>query len=157
MIGSSLVFSTVIALGLNLLFRIGVRRVLTINLEPADWKSEQVQEQLTRQGATWGARPDAMGDATWAICQVLEAVADNCWNAGTLKIEVAYDEFNLDVRMQYSGEVLEFPSQRPTQEEILASDDGVRRLAGYMLRNIADRMHSESQQGSAVLRFHFDH
>ena len=157
MVGSSLVFSTIIALSLNLVFRIGVRRVLTISLQPSDWKSEQVEEQLTRQGAVWGARPDAMNDASWAICQVLEAVADNCWNTGTLTIDVTYDEFNLDVRMRYSGEVLEFPSQRPTQDEILASDDGVRRLAGYMLRHIADRVHSESQQGSAVLRFHFDH
>jgi NCS2 family nucleobase:cation symporter-2 len=156
-IGSSLVFSTVIALALNLLFRLGVRRTLAIHLDPANWNTSQIDDLLRRQGATWGARGEIIGHASWAICQVVDAVAENCWRAGTLLIEVSFDEFNLDVRMSYEGELLEFPSQRPSEDEILSGDAGVRRLAGYMLRHIADRLRSEYQGGRAVLRFHFDH
>ena len=51
-IGSSLVFSTLIALVLNLLFRLGVRKTLTISLEPSKWNLSQVDDMLRKQGAT---------------------------------------------------------------------------------------------------------
>jgi xanthine permease XanP len=156
-IGSSLVFSTLIALVLNLLFRLGVRKTLTIHLETSNWNLSQVDDMLRKQGATWGARADVITHASWAICQVVEAVADNCWRAGPLAIEVCFDEFNLDVTMSYEGELLEFPEQRPSEDEIVHGDDGVRRLAGYMLRHIADRARSEMHGARALLKFHFDH
>ena len=157
MVGSSLVFSTVIALALNLLFRLGVRQTLTIKLEPSRWNTSQIDDMVRRQGAIWGARADVITHASWAICQVVDAVAENCWYAGTLAIEMSFDEFNLNVRMYYEGELLEFPAQRPTEDDILGGDDGVRRLAGYMLRHVADRVRSEIHNGRVVLRLHFDH
>ena len=57
----------------------------------------------------------------------------------------------------YQGELLEFPQQRPTAEEIINSDDGVRRLAGYLLRNVANKSRSEMRGGRPVLTFRFDH
>jgi xanthine permease XanP len=156
-IGSSLVFSTLIALGLNLLFRLGVRKTLTIHLETSNRNLSHVDDMLRKQGAAWGARADVITHASWAICQVIEAVADNCWRNGPLVIEICFDEFNLDVSMSYEGELLEFPEQRPSEDEIVHSDGGVRRLAGYMLRHIADRARSEMRGARAILKFHFDH
>jgi len=49
------------------------------------------------------------------------------------------------------------PSERPTVEEICESDDGALRLAGFMLRRIADRVRSEHVGKRAIVRFHFDH
>jgi NCS2 family nucleobase:cation symporter-2 len=156
-VGSALVFSTSIALALNLLFRLGVRRTITIDLDPAGWKPSDVEDVLIRQGGAWGARAEVINRASWAICQVLEAVAENCWRTGTLVVEVSFDEFSLDVMISYYGKLLEFPTQRPDEDEILSGDDGVRRLAGYMLRHAADRMRSELRYGRPVLMFHFDH
>jgi len=156
-IGSSLVFSTLIALILNLLFRIGVRKTLTMRLDPGKWDSSQIDEMLRKQGGVWGARADIINHASWAICQVIEAVAENCWRDGQLVIRTSFDEFSLDVRMSYHGECLEFPEQRPTEDEILDGEGGVRRLAGYMLRHIADRSRSEMKDGASHLTFHFDH
>jgi NCS2 family nucleobase:cation symporter-2 len=156
-IGSSLVFSTLIALGLNLLFRLGVRKTLTIQLEPSQWNLSQVDDMLRKQGATWGARADVITHASWAIGQVVEAVAENCWHEGPLVIDTNFDEFDLDIGMSYRGELLEFQDIRPSEDEILHGHDGVRRLAGYMLRHIADRARSEVQGGRVLLKFHFDH
>ncbi len=157
LLGSSLVFSTVIALGLNLLFRLGVRKTLSIELDLSSWKVSQLDDELRKQGAVWGARADVIARASWAIAQVIDAVAENCWRAGPLVINVSFDEFNLDVGITYQGEPLEFPEQRPSEDEILESADGVRRLAGYMLRRIADRVRSERKGATAHLELHFDH
>ncbi len=156
-IGSSLVFSTLIALTLNLVFRIGVRKTITIAFEPGSRDVTVVEEKMKRQGGIWGARADVITKACWAIDSVVDAVAENCWRSGPLAIEVSFDEFILDVKIAYEGELLEFSQQRPTEEEILNSEDGLRRLAGYLLRHIANKARSEMKDGKAVLSFRFDH
>jgi hypothetical protein len=72
-------------------------------------------------------------------------------------IEASFDEFNLDIRVSYQGEALEFPDRRPSIEQIRDSDDGVRLLAGFMLRRNADRVRSDAKDGRALVHFHFDH
>jgi NCS2 family nucleobase:cation symporter-2 len=84
-------------------------------------------------------------------------VAENCWRSGPIVIEASFDEFNLDVRVSYQGDALEFPDRRPSNEQIRDSNDGARLLAGFMLRRNADRVRSESKNGKVVVHFHFDH
>ncbi len=154
---SSLVFATVIALGLNLLFRLGVRRTLYVEFDQSSWNASQFDDQLRKQGEIWGARADVIARASWAIAQAIDAVAANCWRSGPLLIRTSFDEFSLDVSMTYLGRPLEFPEQRPSEDEIIESEDGVSRLAGYMLRHIADRVRSGSEGATARLNLHFDH
>jgi NCS2 family nucleobase:cation symporter-2 len=89
--------------------------------------------------------------------QLVEAVAENCWRARPLVLDATFDEFSLDVRLSYEGEALEFPDRRPTENEIIESEEGTRRLAGFMLRHNADRIRSEAKGGRAQVVFHFDH
>jgi len=70
---------------------------------------------------------------------------------------VTFDEFNLDVRVSYSGGQLCFPDVRPSLEQIRESEDGARLLAGYMLRRNADRVRSESADDRSRVLFHFVH
>ena len=72
-------------------------------------------------------------------------------------ITASFDEFNLDVRLAYRGDVPEFPTERPTAEQIRESDQGARLLAGFMLRRNADRVRAEWKDGTANVDFHFDH
>ena len=45
----------------------------------------------------------------------------------------------------------------PTNEEILMSEDGQRRLAGFLLRRQADRVQASHRAGRSTILFHFDH
>ncbi|MEQ1776488.1 MAG: hypothetical protein ABL891_22115, partial [Burkholderiales bacterium] len=105
----------------------------------------------------WGARPEIISRASFAANQLVEAVADNGWNAGALKLEASFDEFNLNIHAIYAGVPMAFPDKRPTDQEIMESDNGMSRLAGFMLRNNADRIRSESKGALAHIWFHFDH
>ena len=73
---------------------------------------------------------------------------------GPIRIDARFDEFNLDLQMAYRGDPIELPERRPSNKEIIETDDGHRRLAGYMLRRNADRV-ATSRKG--LLQFHFDH
>jgi xanthine permease XanP len=156
-IGSSLVFSTLIALTLNLLFRIGVKKTVRLTLDGTQIEPQRVEEFFQTESAKWGARPDVVRRATFGVAQLVEVVVENCRRAGSVAIQASFDEFNLDVRVGYEGDMLEFPDRRPSDKQIRDGDDGARLLAGYMLRRNADRVRSESQNDRVTIHFHFDH
>jgi NCS2 family nucleobase:cation symporter-2 len=155
--GSSLVFSTVIALALNLVFRLGVKKTERLTLESSQIEAQQIEDFFQSKCLIWGARPDVTKRATFGAIQLVEAVTENCCRQGPLVIEASFDEFNLDIRVYYEGEGLEFPDRRPSIEQIRDSEAGDRLLAGFMLRRNADRIRADSKDGRTIVHFHFDH
>jgi NCS2 family nucleobase:cation symporter-2 len=157
LVGSSLVFGTLIALAFNLIFRIGVRRSVEIALRADAYDPAKVEEFLRRNGARWGARPDIVNRAVFGAGQLIEAVIDHGEAAGGLELQARFDEFDFDLRLSYLGTPLELPEQRPGTQEIRDTDAGAMRLAGFLLRRNADRVRVEQNGASVVIWFHFDH
>ena len=112
---------------------------------------------MEAQGAAWGARRDVIERASFNLTQSIETILEGCEPEGPLEIDASFDEFNLDVRVSYVGAPLELPDKRPTNEEILESEEGQRRLAGFMLRRFADRVSATRRNGRSTVLFHFDH
>jgi NCS2 family nucleobase:cation symporter-2 len=89
--------------------------------------------------------------------QSIETIVNGCAPQGPLAITASFDEFNLDVRVAYTGPPLELPGRRPSNEEIMASEAGERKLAGFMLRRLADRVAVTQRDGRSTILFHFEH
>ncbi|MEO7761163.1 MAG: solute carrier family 23 protein [Casimicrobiaceae bacterium] len=157
LLSSSLAFGTLIGLVLNMIFRLGVKKTVVLNVERDKIEAAAIGDFLRSSGGKWGARPEIVARASFGANQLVEAVAENCWQSGILRLEASFDEFNLDVHATYPGTLMTFPDQRPTDDEIIDLDDGMRRLAGYMLRHNADRIRSDTKGESARVWFHFDH
>ena len=156
-VGSSMVSATVIALMLNLVFRIGVRKTARLTLEHGEADHQKVEHFFETQTAVWGARPDVAKRATFGVLQLIDVVVEEFWTDGPVTIEASFDEFNLDVRVMYRGEPPPLPDRRPSNEEIMESEQGARLLAGFMLRRNADRVRADMHNGMARVHFHFDH
>jgi len=157
LVSSSLVLGTVSALFLNAIFRLGVRRSQSLRVEAAQLDPEKVEAFMEAQGAGWGARRDVIERATFNLTQFLETIGESCAPQGPLGVEASFDEFNLDLRVSYAGPPLELPEARPTNQESMASEEGQRKLAGFMLRRHADRVHASHKAGRSSILFHFDH
>jgi xanthine permease XanP len=72
-----------------------------------------------------------------------------------IKLTVSYDEFDIDAALVYAGIGLEMPDRPPSKEEILESEDGARRLSGFMIKRLADKVQVVSGGGQAVIKLHF--
>jgi NCS2 family nucleobase:cation symporter-2 len=151
------VLGPVSALVLNAIFRLGVRKVQKLVVDPAEPDTEMVEQFMETHGASWGARRDVIERAEFNLSQSIETIIEGCEPQGPLEVEATFDEFNLDIRVSYSGPPLELPHKRPTNEEIMESDQGQRRLAGFMLRRYADRVAASHRGGRSTILFHFDH
>jgi NCS2 family nucleobase:cation symporter-2 len=156
-LGTSLVLGTLIGLGLTMLFRIGMRKAVTLAVPLGAFDPVPVEEFMEKHGATWGARRDVIERARFNLVQSIETILEGCDPKGPLEISATFDEFNLDVRVSYPGEPLVLPAQRPSSEEIIASEEGQRALAGYLLRQLADRVRTSHSAGRSTVLFHFDH
>jgi NCS2 family nucleobase:cation symporter-2 len=156
-LGTSLVLGTLVALGLNVLFRIGVRKTATLAVQPGHVDSKALRRFMEKQGAAWGARREVIERAAFNLAQSIETIASIGVAHSPLEVAATFDEFNLDVRVSYEGPELQLPETRPSPEEILESDDGERRLAGFMLRRFADRVAVSRKGERSTVLFHFDH
>jgi len=154
---SSLLLGTLSALILNLVFRIGVRRTVTMSVDPQNVDPLKIEQFIEGQGAAWGARRDVVGRAEFSLLQSVDTLASSAGATSPLELQASFDEFSLDIRVTYAGPPLELPEKRPSNEEIMASDEGERRLAGYMLRGLADRVAATYKDGRSTILFHFDH
>jgi len=155
---SSLVVGTIAALLLNVLFRLGQRKRVSFVVEPAAPDGlTHVREFLDAQGRSWGARRDIIERVSFGVCQAVEIIHDLCGPRGPIRLEARFDEFNLDIQLAYQGEPIALPDRRPSDKEIIETEDGHRRLAGFMLRRNADRIASSRRGDESFVQFHFDH
>jgi xanthine permease XanP len=150
-----LVVSTLVAMALNVVFRLGIRRTrrMRVALEPLELSL--VEDFLDRCGAEWAARPAMITRVRFAAAQALEALAELGCDA--VLVTASFDEFTLVAEISYDGEPMPLPDRRPDQRAIIEDPDGTRLLAGWMLRRNADRVQSKSDGQRQTLIFMFDH
>jgi NCS2 family nucleobase:cation symporter-2 len=153
-VDNAIVLGTTSAVLLNLLMRIGVRQRVTMKLDAGHVDRETIEEFLSEQGGRWAARRDIVSRAIFGVVQTLEVVGDV--QEGT-EIEATFDEFNLDVRVRYKGAPLIIPERKPTPREIIASEEGERLLAGYLLSQSADRINCRPYGNMTEVQLHYDH
>jgi NCS2 family nucleobase:cation symporter-2 len=109
------------------------------------------------RGGTWGARRDVIVRANYAAQQLIEVIADTCEPRGPIALSGSFNEFELTVEARYAGGLLELPERRPTHDEIAHGEDGVRQLAGFLLRHNADRSSATRRGETCVVQFRFHH
>jgi NCS2 family nucleobase:cation symporter-2 len=156
-VGSSLIIGLLTALALNAVFRIGVRSRVNFTFAPGVDSPDDVRSFLEQQGARWGARRDVIERAIFGTAQAIESIAENSRLEGPIHVEVSFDEFNLDLKLSYRGDEFLIESRRPTEEEIRETDDGLRRLAGFLIQRNADRVRASRRADRAVLECHYQH
>lgn len=157
-VSSSLVVGTITALVLNVLFRLGQTRHVAITLHAgAAWNIEKIGDFFEERGRDWAARREVMDRVSFGVQQALEAIHELAPDIQTIKIDAKFDEFNVDVRLIYVGELIDLPERPPSVDEIVGNEQGHLRLAGYMLRKNADRVAVTRLGDQTTIFMHFDH
>ena len=154
---NSLAVGTVTAIFLHMLFRIGIAKHHVLEVEPGPAVNEQLFDFFRRCGGEWGARAEVVSRATSAVAQCLETLAEFEMAAGRIKIDASFEEFNLDVEIEYEGSLPELTRVRPTEEELLHDEHAFARLSGYLLTRYADKIATGTRNGKSFLRFNFEH
>jgi NCS2 family nucleobase:cation symporter-2 len=154
---SSLAVTTVLAIVLNLIMRIGIARQETLELVSGTDVSQKIFQFMENQGAAWGARREVVYNAMAAMTEFMEATAHVDLADARVAIAVRFDEYNLDIRIRYEGEPMAFPMERPDKTELRQDPGAVARLAGYLVRQYADRITATQEGKQCFIDLHFNH
>ena len=152
-VATPLVLATLVALGLNLVFRIGIKRRVTMTVDSVAPALGDVTAFIERSAGAWGARRDVTNRLEFAVQQTLEAIIAYCGAMGPIKLDLSFDEFVINADIMYDGKPMEFPVQPPGKDELLDSEEGYPRLAGFLVRSYSDRR--TAIKGG--IRLQFDH
>ena len=155
-VSSSLAASTILALILNFLFRLGIARSAVLDLVPGESFTEAVFAFMERQGGLWGARPEVIHKAASAMSEAVEAVITLNGSDAQVKIKARFDEFNLDVSLIFQGVPLPRAQAMPSLDDMLKADSCAE-MSMFMVQKYCDRCVIERQDESNILRLHFVH
>jgi xanthine permease XanP len=155
-LGSSLYISTLLAIGLTVIFQIGLKKKVSHVLEPAHTTYEDVRDLMEKQGALWGARPGVITQVTHALNELLELITALELTQKPIQIDMMFDEFNLDLTLQYHGKPLNITDDYIAPLSVDA-DISITQLSLRLIRKDADEITVSEKDGQSRITLHFEH
>jgi NCS2 family nucleobase:cation symporter-2 len=153
---SGLTLATAMVVVLNAVFRLGISRRKTIQIEAGPEGADRLCEFIEEFGAQWGARREVVARAVSAMLEFFESITLNELALNDITITGFLDEHRFDFVIRYRGEPLEIPTERP-HLTLDADPLVVRKLSGYMLSRLADSVKARYSAGVAEIEVHFEH
>jgi len=153
---SSLYIATLLAILLTVVFRIGLKKSSRHHLEAGKTTYEQIQDLMEGHGAQWGARQEVVGRSVSALNELLEMMAAEALTKKPVQLDVGFDEFNLDLTLQYEGIPIDTESGYVKPSD-LEDDLSTVALSLCLMRRDADRVEIGQKNGRQRVVLHFDH
>ena len=154
---SALSLTTVLVVLLNLVFRIGVAKRRNIELVPGPDNRQTISRIMEEQGAAWGMRKEVELRAVDALTEFMNSAQMRLQlTSPAVAVQVEFDEFKLEVNIDYDGRPVNLPEELPPLEA-LADEGGIALLSGYMIRQFADRVKVTCQGGHCRVHLYFEH
>lgn len=154
--GSSLYLSTLLAIGLTVIFQIGLKKKVAHVLEPGKTTYQDIADLLEKQGGLWGARPGVIVQASHALNELMELMVALDLTKNPIQMEMIFDEFNLDLTLQYDGKPLLLADDY-VEPVCVDADISLAQLALRLIRRDADDITVSEKNGRKQIRLHFDH
>jgi hypothetical protein len=162
-VSSGLTVATLVAVVLNMVFRIGISQSATMTLDPHG-PADATIEFLETWGAAWGARRDVVLRAGMAVGEAVELLDRSGTIRGPAELHATFDEVSLVCRLRYPGTPLCL-GPGPGDIDVatlLDADDadldaGIERVSALLVARLADRTRAAAHGDTAELVLTFDH
>jgi NCS2 family nucleobase:cation symporter-2 len=156
-VSSPLVIGLIGALLLNLVFRIGIKKSATITVAPGADALTKLEKFAEHQGGVWGARRDVIDRAVRAMIETAECLELLIAPGKSARVTMTFDEFWLDVTVEYEGKPLITSAAAPSHEELLADESQLTRLGAIMIRRQATRLTTDASGTTQRIHLGFEH
>jgi len=158
---NSLTSSALVAILLNLISRIGIKKRSKLEVEPnlEDFESENyeaVKNFMTANGKLWGARQEVIEKVIGGIHELSIALAGNVKEGEKIFFDVAFDEFKIEVEARYKGEKLMLSDETGSLEMTDLVNLGAS-IQLRLLRYYTDKIKSTVNKDDSFVFLEFEH
>lgn len=154
---SSLSLATISAIILNLLLRIGISRSARIELKPGVDSSDTIFDFMEHHGSEWGAFRDVVQRCASVVNEFFELVSQSGRARDNVNVEVAFDEFNLDAHVSYTGQPVKLSGMKPPEDDLLNNEYSLSELSSLLILKNVDNIRSTVKGDQSIFHFHFEH
>jgi hypothetical protein len=160
-VSSGLTVAALVAVLLNILFRIGIAQTATMTLDPRA-STDAVTEFLETWGGAWGARRDVVLRAGMAIGEAVELLRGSKAVDAPTELRVVFDEVRLVCTLRYRGAALKLEPAEVDVTALLDADDAhldadIARVSALIVSRLADQTRATADAETAELVLAFDH
>ncbi|MCC7276213.1 MAG: xanthine permease, partial [Alphaproteobacteria bacterium] len=150
---SSLVVTLVIALALNAVFRLGIKRTVAVTA-PIDGKlTDRLEAFCEASGAAWGAQREVVHRLFSAVLEAAELAYAQAAPGGDFALTLTFDEFHIDATTRFAVA----PERRADAAAVEEADEhGLDDLPMLLIRRFADRVTRTLDRGDILIRMRFD-
>jgi NCS2 family nucleobase:cation symporter-2 len=153
---SSTSVATVLVVLLSLLFRAGIKKHRTLELRIGHDHLDEITQFMDDQGSALGMRQEVISRATDAAYELINNLSLLPLRSEIITLSTSWDELRLDLEIEYAGLTIELANSMPAVEE-MGTPQGAAQLAGYLIRQYADRVKIREKDGLCRVLLHFDH
>jgi len=89
--------------------------------------------------------------------EFMESTPELALTSKDISMQVSFDEFNLNITIEYHGKILTFPERKPSKESLMTQESAAIELAGYLIKQNADSTSSKKEKDKIILTIHFEH
>ena len=153
LVASPLTSATILAIILNMLFQIGVKKHINF---PAILDSDslaKIDQQLHDKGAEWGALPNTIVRAKKVYAELVQALKQIQVENKQLLVNVSYDDLGLQGELIYNGDAINV--HLDSSENLV--DDQNKNAACHQAIQVAkshvDKLETDTKDGKQVIRF----
>ena len=154
--GTLLSLSVLVAMILNLLFRLGIRRTEILDLDGSDVSADKLEEFLSLRAKSWGIPHDLMERSISTTTQVVRHLQDAHLIHGKSKVIASYDEVTLVIEIDYEGILLSLPNVGVKKNDFLEEEAFAYGLADFLTGVYPDKFDRSSKGKDVTLRFYYN-
>jgi len=156
---SSISITAIVAIFLNLIFRLGIKRKVHIEIEDdRNWQL-QVKSLLSETGRKWSL-PKAivvrMRETIYEFYDWYTQPGHYQGESGRLKpvrVTLVYDTVQTKVQILYFGKPIDFNLERPNTEELLANKNAHLSFSTFLMKEKCDQIKTRHRQGVTKINF----
>ncbi len=155
-VGSALTVSILVAIILNLIFRIGISKRSQIMIREPKNISEKLMRFFEQSGSKWGATYDVIRRGATAAIECTEALYQlNSITSKKILVKLLFDEYTLQANLIYYGIPPNPEVSAPTKAQLLKDPNAKANLGFYLMRQNADSINvtQKKQQTNIEMRF----
>lgn len=148
--------SVLMAIALNLIFRLGIRRSDVLDLEGEAASADKVEEFLSSRARSWAIPPDLIDRSVSTTKQVFQHLQDGHLIHGKSKLIASYDQVTLLIQIDYEGVLLSLPNVGIKKENFLEEEAFAYGLADFLTGVYPDRFDRSCTGENVTLRFYYN-
>ena len=152
---SSMTLSTVLAVTLNLLFRLGVSSRARTVINPFEDFGQTLYEFFERAGSRWSARREVIQRSHAAIHEFIETAVALELVTSPVTLELSFEETELVALLEYTGRPPDF--ERAAAEPATMDDFDVIAVSLRIIQRSASTWECQEKDGRCRLRLVFEH